>query len=222
MNTAPCTSKMTDKRLVAFDLDGVLVKGTGSWSEIHKVLGTDKISAGHGVDFQNGKISFDEWAKKDTELWKGVELEKIKKILYKTRLMKGAGDTINALKSLNYDTIIISGGLQILADRIRDELGMDYAIANRLLFNNNQVCGIEQRVDFEGKGRILEKIINEKRIDKKDTVAVGDYINDIPLFKAAGFSVAFNPKDDRLLKYADAIILDEDLTKILPLLENSR
>ncbi|OYT54873.1 MAG: phosphoserine phosphatase [Candidatus Altiarchaeales archaeon ex4484_2] len=208
--------------LVAFDLDGVLVDGTGSWSDVHKALGTDGLSRSHGRDFYNGRITFDEWARKDTDLWKGVDFEKIKEALYKTTLMNGAEETINTLRDWGYRTAIISGGLQILADRVREDLGIDYAVANRLLFNDNKLCGIDQRVDFKGKGRILEKIIKENGIERDESVAVGDYINDIPLFEAAGYSIAFNPKDDKLLAYADEIILEKDLTKILPLLEDDR
>jgi len=213
---------MSGFSLVAFDLDGVLVDGTGSWSDVHKALGTDKLSRNHGRDFYNGKITFDEWARKDTDLWKGVDFDRIREALYKTKLMNGAQETISTLREWGYRTAIISGGLQILADRVREDLGIDYAIANRLLFKDNKLCGIDQRVDFKGKGRILERIIKENRIERDETVAVGDYINDIPLFEAAGYSIAFNPKDDRLLAYADEVIMEKDLTMILPLLKDGR
>lgn len=208
--------------LVAFDLDGVLVDGTGSWSDVHKALGTEGLSLSHGREFYEGKITFDEWARKDTDLWNGVDFNRIQEALYRTRLMKGAKETISTLKNWGYRTAIISGGLQILADRVREELGIDYAVANRLLFNDNKLCGIDQRVDFNGKGRILEKIMRANRVGRNESVAVGDYINDISLFEAAGYSIAFNPKDGKLLAYADEVILEKDLTRILPLLGDDK
>jgi phosphoserine phosphatase len=40
-------------------------------------------------------------------------------------------------------------------------------------------------------------------------------IFDIPLFKKAGFSVAFNPKDLRVKQAADLAIKNKDLKEIL-------
>jgi len=212
--------KMNRFKLIAFDLDGVLVDGPGSWFEVHKAVGTYKHSREHGSKFYAGEITFDEWAQKDAELWRGIKREKIKEVLYNVKLMTGAEETINRLKELGYKTAIISGGLQILVDRVRDELGIDYAFANKLIFNDEKVCGIDQVVDFTGKGDILKMVAEKNRIDTRECAAVGDYLNDIPLFKAAGFSIAFNPKDDELLKFADAVIREKDLTKILPYLED--
>ena len=134
--------------------------------------------------------------------------------------MKGAEETLDRIKELGCTTAIISGGLQILADRIKDELGMDYAFANRLLFDDGKVSGIDQLVDFASKGGILRDIAAENDIDLKECVAVGDYINDIPLFKAAGFGIAFNPKDEEILKYVDAIVYEKDLRNILQYIED--
>ena len=205
-------------KLVAFDLDGVLVDGLGSWIEVHKALGTYEYSKNHGNEFYSGKITFDEWARRDVELWKGVEIERIREILYRVKLMNGAKETINKLKETGCKTAIISGGLQILADRVKKELDIDYAFANKLICNNGRVCGINQIVDFNGKGNILKMIAERNGIDTKKCAAVGDYINDIPLFKTAGFSIAFNPKDNEILKFANVVIFEKDLTKILPFL----
>ncbi len=218
MNTAQCINKMINFKLIAFDLDGVLVDGPGSWFAVHLGVGTFEHSKKHGKKFYKGELSFDDWARKDAELWKDIDREKIKEILYRVELMKGAEETVSRLKESGCVTAIISGGLQILADRVKEELGMDYAYANRLVFNDKGVEGVDQIVDFKGKGSILKKIADDRGIDKKDCAAIGDYINDIPLFKAAGYSIAFNPKDEEVVKYADKVVYEKDLTKILPLL----
>lgn len=209
-------SKSRKFKLVVFDLDGVLVDGMGSWKEVHKALGTLEKSEIHGKLFFSGKITFDQWAEMDVELWKGVEINKIRQILNRTKLMPGAKETISTLKKFGFKTAIISGGLELLAERVAKELDIDYCIGNRLLENSGKVCGVEQVVDFEGKGRILERIAKRFDVKCEECVAVGDYINDIPLFKKAGLSIAFNPKDKELEKYADVVIREKDLRKILP------
>ena len=202
-------------KLIAFDLDGVLVNGYGSWWQVHQFLGTYDVSRKHAQDYFDGKITFDEWATKDSKLWYGVKKEKIREALYQTEYMPGIEKTLNELKK-KYTLVIISGGLQILADRIKEEFDMDYAIANRLLFKDERVCGVDQIVDFQGKGKILEKIADDYDVTTQECAAIGDYLNDIPMFKVAGFSIAFNPKNEEMLKYTKEAVYEKNLEKILP------
>ncbi len=204
-------------KLIAFDLDGVLVDGGGSWNATHEGLGTLKQSQKNGKDFYSGKISFEEWAHKDVELWKGTDIEEIKKILYRTELMKGIDETLPELKK-RYKIAIISGGLKLLADRVKENYGLDYSFGNELLLRNGKVSGIDHIVDFESKGKILEKIAAENGYGAKQCAAVGDYLNDIPMFKVAGLSIAYNPKDPKVAECADEVIRVKDLTKLLEFL----
>ncbi len=202
-------------KLIAFDLDGVLVDGCGSWWEVHKVLGTLDKSKEHAMEYHLGKITFDEWARKDSKLWYGVDIGEIRDVLYNIELMPGVRDTLPELRK-HYKLAIISGGLQTLADRIKKEFRMDYAIANKLLVEDGKVCGIDQLVDFQGKGKILQDLAQNYGVGLDACAAVGDYKNDIPMFKVAGFSIAFNPKSDELMKFADEIIYEKNLRRILP------
>jgi len=201
-------------KLIAFDLDGVLVDSKGGWKEVHKGLGTTEAAKPHEDLFYRGKITFDEWAVMDVELWKGRSIDRIKEILDEIPPMKGASYAIPKLRE-NYTLAIISGGLKMLADRIKDNYGMHYCVGNVLEVNDGKVTGISQSVGFNDKGKILRQVAEDAGVDLKECAAVGDYINDIPMFKLAGFSIAFNPKHEDIVDYADEVIVGKDLTKIL-------
>lgn len=201
--------------MIAFDLDGVLVDGHGSWWEVHQALGTIDKSREHSKEYYEGKITFDEWARKDAALWYGVDIERIKAALYDIKPMAGIEEALSALRE-DHHLAIISGGLQTLADKIKEQFRMDYAIANKLEVRDGKVCGINQIVDFQGKGRILQDLAKDYGITTEECAAVGDYSNDIPMFQAAGFSIAFNPKDKEIIKFADETVYEKDLRKILP------
>ena len=55
-------------------------------------------------------------------------------------------------------------------------------------------------------------------IDFADTVAIGDGANDIQMLQAAGFGVAFRPKDV-LRPYADLVIEGNSLAPVISELE---
>ncbi len=201
-------------KLVAFDLDGVLVDSKGSWREIHAALGTLKDAEPHEKLFYEGKISFDEWADLDTKLWAGTDINRIKEILYEIRPMRGIKYTLNELRK-NYKLAIISGGLQIIADKIKEDYNMDYAVANEILTNDGKVIGIKKVVGFKDKGKFLREIARKEGITTAECAAVGDYINDIPMFKEAGTAIAFNPKHVDVVDYVDGIVYEKNLIKIL-------
>lgn len=208
---------MSEIKLVAFDLDGVLIDGRGSWMEVHKGLGTLKQSEAHEREYNDGKITFDEWAKKDVNLWKGTQIQKITKILHKAPLMNGIHECLPALRR-KYRLVIVSGGLQILADRIKNSFKMDYAIANELLVDDNKIVDVNQKVDFNSKGKILKAIAKKYGLLPKECAAVGDYVNDIPMFGVAGYSIAFDPKHACVVEAADDVVYERNLGRILDFL----
>jgi len=204
-------------KLVAFDLDGVLVDGGGSWVAVHRGLGTLLASQANGSEFFSGKISFEEWAKKDVALWKGVEIEKLSDILGSCKLMDGIDETLPKLRE-KYRIAIISGGLKMLADRLKETYRLDYSFGNELVVTEGKVAGIKHTVDFGSKGEILRKLAADMGISAKQCAAVGDYLNDIPMFQAAGYSIAFNPKNPEVAESADEVVYEKDLRRILDFL----
>ena len=201
-------------KLIAFDLDGVLVDDPGSWTAVHQGLGTQLAAKKHEKEFFNGRIDYDEWARKDSLLWKGTPVHQIEEILNSVPLMKGIHETLPKLKE-KYFLVIISGGLKMLADRIRDRFHMDYAMANQLLVKNEIVEGIKQNMAFNDKGRILRDTALKFNVKASECAAVGDFLNDIPMFQAAGVSVAFNPKQPEVVQKASYVIREKDLTRLL-------
>jgi len=207
---------MTPIKLIAFDLDGVLVDGKGSWMEVHRALGTHESAEQHAQSFFDGKITFEDWARLDTQLWMGVPIARIQEILDGVQLMAGVEPTFGELKSLGYRIAIISGGLKMLADRLRQTFSLDYAYGNDFIVRNGKVAGIKGDIDFYGKGSVLESVARKEGISTRQCACVGDHVNDIPMFKIAGYSIAFNPKTDEVAEYADRVVWGKNLAEILP------
>jgi len=201
-------------KLIAFDLDGVLVEDPGSWAMVHKGLGTTLQAKKHEQEFNKGLIDYDEWIRKDALLWNGAEIRAIEQILWNIPLMKGIQETIPELKK-KYKLVIISGGLKILADRIKELFNLDYVTANEFLVQGNQVKGMKTSVSFNDKGKLLRNVAMNYNLNASECAAVGDYLNDIPMFNTAGLSVAFNPKICEVAKKANYVIYKKDLTQLL-------
>lgn len=182
-------------RLIAFDLEGTLVKSVSSWVELHKKFGTWEKGKEYAERFFAGEFDYATWAELDALLWRGHTREEIMEWANSVEYMDGAWELIEFLKENDFKIAILSSGLMCLAGRIARELGVDYVFANELIFDENGfVTGkVKSVVDFESKGRILEEL--KKEFNPELTVAVGDGHNDLSMFRVADVSIAINPHE---------------------------
>lgn len=202
------------KKLIIFDTDGVLVKERSCWIAVHKGLGKEivrKCSKLRREYFRSPKMSYESWAKKDIKLWGDVGVRKIKEILDKIPLMKGAKETSKILKRKGYLLGIISTGINILIERVKRELNFDFAIYNEIYEKEGRLAvKINVSLDKNPKDKILKKIIKDLKIEKKNIIAIGDSDDDYPMMKLAGFSILFNPdptKSNLVKKLKNTVII---------------
>ena len=187
------------KRLCVFDMDSTLIQ--------NEVI--DEIAAFIGVQAQvseitdramNGELDFTESLKARVALLKGVPANVFEQLKSKITITPGARELCKCLKRLGCVTAVISGGFQPLADWLAAELGLDYAFANHLLVDNeNQTLTGEldperEVVNAEHKQNLLMSLAKGRGIPLRQTMAVGDGANDIPMLKTAGLGVAWKAK----------------------------
>jgi len=203
-------------KIIIFDMDGVLVDISNSWQFVHKTFNVD--GGDNFRRFLDNEISYGEFMKKDISLWGKVKIHLVESILAKVPLMKGAKTTVKQLKNAGYKTAIISAGISILAERIQQELGIDCALANRLIVNGNGVLTGkgEEVVNPLKKAAVLRELAAKEHTTPQCCAVIGDSIFDAPMFKEAGLSIAFNTNDRRVKEAADIIIEEKDLEKVLP------
>lgn len=70
------------------------------------------------------------------------------------------------------------------------------------------------------KGNGLKAMARFFNIPIEDTVAIGDEINDIPMFHAAGLSIAMGNAEDEVKKHSDVVTLSNDENGVAYAFEN--
>ncbi|WP_297496940.1 HAD-IB family phosphatase [Thermococcus sp.] len=182
-------------RLIAFDLEGTLVKSVSGWVELHKKFGTWEKGKEYAELFFSGEIDYVAWAELDASLWKGHTREEVMEWAESVEYMDYAPELIAFLKENDFKIAILSSGLKCLAERIGGELGADYIYANELVFDEKGVITgkVNPVVDFKSKGAILRELKEELKPEL--TVAVGDGYNDLSMFSEADVSIAINPHE---------------------------
>ena len=199
-------------------MDGVLVDIDSSWQFVHKKLNVD--NSDNLKQFLNHQISYREFMKKDVELWGKTNIDTIKNILDEVPLMKNAKSTLAQLKKAGYKTAIISSGISMLAECVQRGLEIDFVFANRIVADRNGVLtgkGVEV-VNPLNKRAVLREFALNQHTNLQCCAVVGDTTFDVPMFREAGFSIAFNTNDKRVRNAADVAVEGKDLKNILPYL----
>ena len=114
-----------------------------------------------------------------------------------------AKSTIKELNRLGKEVIMLSGDNEVTAGIIANELGIDNVIANVLP---------------KEKEKIIKELINEN----KNVMMVGDGINDAPSLATANIGLSINGGTDIAGDSADVILMQDDLSKILELINISK
>ncbi len=209
-------------QMVVFDMDGVLVDIRSSWSYVHSAFGVRK---NDNVNrYLSGEIDFRELMRRDIQLWGRVHISAVERILDKPRIVRGAKQAVAELKRAGCYTVIISGGISALADRLQKTLGIDRSLANRLAVDENGMLTGEgeEVVPLLEKVVAFRRVASERRTRLEDCAVVGDSRYDIPLFLEAGLSIAFNPSDEQVKQKADVVIESKDLRKVVQYILDGR
>ena len=201
-------------KLVVFDLDNVIIDGEAI-DEIGKLANVEDEIAEITEKAMQGEIDFETSIKDRVKLLEGTSIEEIEKVADELPLMPGAEETINALKEKDLDVAIISGSFDVVAEKVKDKLGVDAVYTNSFSVEDGKLTGeVTGPLVSGSKLDVLKDHVEKAEITLDNVVAVGDGANDISMIESAGCGIAFNAKDS-VKEIADIVVEEKDLTKVL-------
>ncbi len=185
-------------RLVVSDMDGTLVCGTTTLAHLGAWIGHARVIEGLEEKLARGEVGDQEVAEIYARLYQGVALADA----------MGAMSTIPSVDD-------IAAGVAMLQQRSVQACiaTVSWSFAARTLaglWGFSDVCGADLELDPSDRftGRVARHFGPEDKVafvvercrragvGLEQVVAIGDSRSDLPLFKAVGFSVAFNATPD--------------------------
>jgi len=201
-------------KLVVFDLDNVIIDGEAI-DEIGKLANVEDDIAAITEKAMQGEIDFETSIKDRVQLLEGTSIEEIEKVADELPLMPGASDTIARLKDEDVDVAIISGSFDVVAEKVKEKLGIDTVYTNSFTVEDGKLTGeVTGPLVSGSKLDVLKDHVEKAGISLEEVVAVGDGANDISMIESAGCGIAFNAKDS-VKEIADVVVDEKDLTKVL-------
>lgn len=206
------------KRLVVLDMDSTLIQ-IEVIDELARLAGVGEQVADITERAMNGELDFQQALRERVSLLQGLSADALEQVYRELPFTPGAKNLIRILRKLGFRTAVISGGFDFFTDRLKAELGLDYAYANALEIADGKVTGKVSGaiVDGQRKAELLAEIAEREGITLSQVIAIGDGANDLPMLDRAGLGIAFNAKA-RVREQADYHINQGSLDSILHLL----
>ena len=185
-------------RLAIFDLDGTLKQARDPYVYLHQRLGTWEACPGF---FCPGNIRPAEVRRRGCgstpRCGKGSAGPRWKGSSARTPICPVPRRRSGPCEQAGAQVALVSTGLNVHAELVQAELGVDRIFANEILFQDGQATGeARTRVPEGGKGQIVEQLQAELGLDPGDCLAVGDSRSDAAMFDRVRFGVAVNPACD--------------------------
>ena len=203
--------------LAIFDTEGVLIDGE-FLPELAKVVGKEEEIWEITRKGISGEIEWEKGLIERINELKGVSYDDCKRVSDDMPIMEGAKETFDELRKLGFKTLTVSGGPDILIDRIKEELQIDYAFSNKLIFGEEKLQGVDVIVGSDKTIPIKDTIEMMKK-QKEDIVITVDGANDIKLFDLAGLKISFNGTE-LINEKSDSIVNKKDLREIMPIIKD--
>lgn len=200
-------------RLVAFDMDGVLVPGVNSWRRLHEHFGTDN---SRGLEmFLRGEIDDLEFIRMDIALWmrrlgRRPHVSEVRDAFEEVHASPGAVALVAALRERGVHTAMVTGGVDVLAGCLAAELGIDHVYANGPVLDGNGFLTGEGRVEvpLRDKGAPLRDLRSRLHVPREECISLGDTHIDVPMFAESLLGIAVDPKDDEVRAFARYVVSD--------------
>lgn len=207
----PDTPFRRRRRLVVFDMDKTIIDGEVI-DELAKAAKVGEQVSKITNKAMAGEIAFKDALRERVALLKGLPVNILEEVADSMRLTSGTYELISTLKAMGFKLALISGGFRFFAEKLKNQLGFDYAFANDLQIKDGKLTGeVKGRIiDAEGKGNIVNEIAEKEGISMEEIVAVGDGANDAIMLQNSGLGIAFNAHD-LLKKVADGQLTSSNL-----------
>ena len=183
------------RRLICFDMDSTLIR-TEVIDELAERAGVGQQVREITERAMRGEIDFIESFRERVALLKGLDESVMQEIAENLPITEGVERLMYVLKRYGYKIAILSGGFTYFGNYLKNKFGIDYVYANELEIVDGKLTGryLGEVVDGRSKAELLLFIAQVENVDIRQTIAVGDGANDLPMISLAGLGIAFHAK----------------------------
>jgi HAD superfamily phosphoserine phosphatase-like hydrolase len=202
-------------KLVSFDLDGTILRGRIlDYAKIpealhRKIVEQDELYA-------EGRLGYEETLRMEFALFRGMKVHEVAPDVQTLPLVNDLEATIQRLRNASVRTVILTDNPSFAAEPLM-KLGFHDTIASEVETLNGVLTGRINPLTNKLAG--LREYCSRHKIELALCAHVGDWTNDVVVFKGVGLSVAFNTSEESVSKAATYTVNSDSLLDVYRVLE---
>jgi phosphoserine phosphatase len=208
----------TGPRLVCFDLDGTLVRGTSV--SLHLAARLDRLRAVEQLEaaYQRSEVTAAELADATAGWYRGLSRREVWTTLAEIPTIGGIGQALEMLRQRRVRLLLATCTWRFAAEYFQARYGFDAVCGTKMKESGRTLSGVvSEYMDGPTKAGFLVDFCAREGIALEDCVAIGNSRSDVPMFTVAGRSIALNATPEAR-RAARVSIETEDLCNVVPLL----
>ncbi len=189
--------------LLIMDMDSTLIQ-MECIDELAALAGKGQEVAAITEAAMQGELDFVQSLTRRVATLKGMDIAMARDLIHNIPVMPGAARLVKTLKAARWQVGVASGGFDMVAEPLKQRLGLDFFTANHLQQTGSRLTGglTGKIIDAQAKADYLVAQARALGIPLAQTIAMGDGANDLAMLRCAGLGVAYKAKP-RVQREAD-------------------
>lgn len=212
------------QKMVVFDMDDTLLMGRFINECAKRFDFTEELEKLRKTEKEPGVLT-----KRIAMLLRGISQGDLLQLAASIPIVEGTEEVVAELKSKGNVIGIISDSYQFVVEYVKNKIGADFALGNRLEFFEGKATGeviipswfynnTESKCDHTiCKTNAVMHIGRKYGIPLDNCIAIGDSMNDLCMIEHSGMGIAFCTRVDQLRNTADQVIDQRSFAELLEL-----
>ena len=158
------------------------------------------------------RITLKECLDSQFKLLSGKRVDEVLQEVSKVAVIRNVRETVEKLQGHRLGVVLLTDNPDFLCAYLVERFGFNGYVASKVGIKDGFITGEMQSLPDKLEG--LRKYCKWLSIPLQNCIHVGDWLNDIPVFKTVGYSVALNAKPEKVKESASSVMQTDDLLDV--------
>src|SRR5437867_2067380 len=202
---------LTSYSMVSFDVDGTLFR-RAALTTAAQALGIGERWNTYDKMYHQKRITLRECLDQQYKLLAGMRVQDILREVVKVETIAGIRETVVKLQGHGLGVTLLTDNPDFLCAYLVESFGFNGYAASKVSVRNGRISDDVQ--SMPDKRDALRKYCSWVSISVKKCIHVGDWINDVPVFRVVGHSIALNSKSEKVRRVASKALDTDNLLEV--------
>jgi len=205
--------------MVSFDVDGTIFR-KAALTQSAQALGIGEKWNALDEMYHRHRITLRDCLSFQYKLLQGMKLADVYREVSKVEVIKNVRETVQKLQGHQLHVILLTDNPDFLCAYLLERFGFEGYVSSKVAVEDGTISGEIEPLPDKRLG--LRKYSAWMSLPLSRCAHVGDWVNDIPVFRIVRYSIALNAKTERVKASASYPLATDDLLDVYKHLASAR